>query len=78
MKSISVVVPTYNAASDKGIRYDTIGFNWGGLSYRKFDNMHAVASISKNIELLGWRSKISMEEGLRILKADILSQGITQ
>lgn len=48
-----------------------INANWGGIPYRKFDNMHAVAPISKNIELLGWRSKMSLDEGIRILKDDI-------
>lgn len=43
---------------------------WGALPYRKFDPMHAVAPIEKNIELLNWRSQISMEEGIKILLSD--------
>lgn len=37
---------------------------WGALPYRKFDTMHAVAPIGRNIELLGWRSKIDIKEGI--------------
>jgi len=37
--------------------------NWGQLSYRERDVMHAVASIGNNIEYLNWKSKISLEEG---------------
>ena len=48
-----------------------INAEWGALPYRKFDVMRAVAPVKKNIEILGWKSKISMEEGLRIYKADI-------
>lgn len=44
--------------------------DWGKLPYRKNDIMHAVAPISSNISLLGWSSKISFEEGIRILKED--------
>lgn len=45
-----------------------INANWGGIPYRKLDNMHAVAPISTNIELLNWRAKISLKEGLKILR----------
>lgn len=38
---------------------------WGALPYRKFDTMHAVALISKNIEVLQWRSKVDINEGIR-------------
>ena len=44
---------------------------WGGMDYRKFDTMYAVAPIAKNIEILNWRAKISIVEGLNILKQDI-------
>lgn len=47
-----------------------INANWGGLPYRQYDTMHAVAPISKNIELLGWKAKIGITEGIRILKED--------
>jgi CDP-paratose synthetase len=45
--------------------------DWGGLPYRTLDVMHAVAPISKNISMLGWRSQLSLEEGMKILKKDI-------
>lgn len=38
---------------------------WGALPYRKFDTMHAVAPIGKNIELLGWKSKIDIRKGIK-------------
>lgn len=37
---------------------------WGALPYRKFDTMHAVAPIGKNIEVLQWRCKIDINEGI--------------
>ena len=40
--------------------------DWGAYQFRPLDTMHAVAPIARNIELLDWRSKISLEEGLRI------------
>jgi len=40
--------------------------NWGGLPYRKFDPMYAVAPIAKNIELLNWKSQINLEKGLSV------------
>jgi len=42
--------------------------NWGGLPYRKFDPMFAVAPIAKNLEIINWKSKIELKEGLLILK----------
>jgi CDP-paratose synthetase len=48
---------------------------WGGLSYRTLDVMHAVAPVSKNISMLGWRSRLSLEEGIKILKND-MNKGI--
>ena len=44
---------------------------WGGLPYRNVETMHAVAPISKNIRFLNWRSKISMEDGLKILLTEL-------
>lgn len=38
---------------------------WGALPYRKFDTMHVVAPIGKNIEVLQWRSKVDINEGIR-------------
>ena len=43
--------------------------NWGGRPYRPMDTMHSVAPIAKNLELLNWRAKISVEEGVEMLKA---------
>lgn len=37
---------------------------WGGRPYRERDTMHAVAPIAKNLDLLDWRAKISLREGL--------------
>jgi CDP-paratose synthetase len=37
---------------------------WGALPYRKFDTMHAVAPIGKNIEYLKWKSKIDIKKGI--------------
>jgi len=48
-----------------------INANWGGLPYRKLDPMHAVAPIGKNLELLGWKAKIELEEGISKLKDEL-------
>lgn len=48
-----------------------INADWGGFPYRSLDTMHAVAPISKNLSLLDWRSKLSLEAGIKILKDDI-------
>lgn len=45
--------------------------DWGGYPYRSLDIMHAVAPISKNIELLNWKTSIDLEEGIRIFLNDI-------
>jgi CDP-paratose synthetase len=45
---------------------------WGGLPYRQNETMHAIAPIAKNLELLNWRAKISLQQGLSILKEDLL------
>ena len=42
--------------------------NWGGRPYRPMDTMHSVAPIAKNLDLLHWRAKISVEEGVKMLK----------
>ena len=44
-----------------------VNADWGGYPYRKYDTMYAVAPIAKNLEILGWKSKISLEEGIGIL-----------
>lgn len=49
-----------------------INAKWGGLSYNKGEPMHAVAPISKSVEALNWRPKISLEEGLLILREKLL------
>lgn len=48
-----------------------INAEWGALPYRKFDVMKAVAPVKKDLDYLGWKPEISMEEGLRIYKNDI-------
>lgn len=45
--------------------------NWGGRPYSSSDVMHAVAPINKNIALLGWKSSILLEDGIRILYEDM-------
>ena len=39
---------------------------WGGRPYRERDTMYAVASIAKNIELIGWKASISLETGIKM------------
>lgn len=41
--------------------------NWGGRPYRPMDTMHSVAPIAKNLELLQWKAKVSVEEGVKML-----------
>lgn len=38
--------------------------NWGGKPYRKTDIMKAIAN-TKNLDLINWSSKITIEEGLK-------------
>jgi CDP-paratose synthetase len=45
---------------------------WGGLPYRQNETMYAVAPVAKNIELLDWKAKISLQQGLNILKEELL------
>lgn len=40
---------------------------WGGLPYRERDTMQSVAPTAKNLALLGWKAKISLEDGLRMM-----------
>lgn len=42
--------------------------SWGGRPYRDRDTMHAVAPISKNIELVNWRAAIGLEQGIVMMK----------
>ncbi len=44
---------------------------WGGLPYRPLDTMYAVAPIARNLEILNWKSKISIENGIEIYLKDI-------
>ena len=48
-----------------------INANWGGRAYSPSDTMYAVAPINKNIAVLGWKSSISLEDGIKILYEDI-------
>ncbi len=45
--------------------------DWGGYPYKPFDTMYAVAPIARNLELLNWNSKLSIEEGISIFLKDI-------
>ncbi len=49
-----------------------INADWGKLPYRTNDIMHAVAPISTNLYLLDWKSNLSIEDGIKILKEDML------
>lgn len=49
--------------------------NFGGRPYRDRDTMHAVAPIAKNISLVKWRAKISLEEGIRRMKSNTTLNG---
>ena len=42
--------------------------NWGGRLYRDRDTMHAVAPIAKNIELLHWKARIKLKDGIIKMK----------
>jgi CDP-paratose synthetase len=53
-----------------------INANWGGIPYRPLDTMHAVAPIAKNMSVLGWKSHISLNQGIEILKSDIENHGV--
>jgi len=39
--------------------------DWGGLSYRPMDVMYAVAPIKKNMKIINWETKISLEDGVK-------------
>ena len=52
--------------------------DWGKLSYRENEAMHTVAPIAKMIKLLKWTPKITLEEGIRILKADLNTSDVDQ
>lgn len=47
--------------------------NWGGRNYAPSDVMHAVAPINKNIRILGWKAKLSLMEGIELLRKDLES-----
>ncbi|MDR2651851.1 MAG: NAD(P)-dependent oxidoreductase [Prevotellaceae bacterium] len=40
--------------------------DWGGLPYRPLDVMYAVAPIEKNNILINWKSKVSIEEVIKL------------
>lgn len=50
----------------EGLTHKKCNINWGGRQYRKREPMFAVAPISKNIEVLGWKSNLSVTDGLNI------------
>lgn len=39
--------------------------NWGGVAYRPLDTMKAIAPYQQTKDLTGWRSKISIADGLK-------------
>lgn len=41
---------------------------WGGLPYRDRDTMHAVAPIAKNLAMVNWKAKVSIEQGISMMK----------
>lgn len=48
-----------------------VNAKWGFYPYRASESMHNVAPIGLNIKELGWYPKISLEEGIRIMKEDM-------
>lgn len=46
--------------------------DWGGRDYSSSDIMHSVAPITNNITLLKWKAKITLKEGLEILRSDLI------
>jgi len=44
--------------------------HWGARPYRERDTMHAVAPIAKNLAFLNWRTKISVEQGVIMMKEE--------
>lgn len=48
-----------------------INAEWGKLPYRENEAMHTVAPIAAMIKLLNWQPRISIEEGLKILKTEL-------
>lgn len=51
-----------------------INANWGGRDYTPLDPMYAVAPINKNLDILGWKSHITLEEGISILRDDMMAK----
>ncbi len=45
--------------------------DWGGRPYSEQDIMYAVAPMEQTEEVLGWKPRISLEEGLAILRDDL-------
>ncbi len=45
--------------------------NFGGRPYSEQDIMHAVAPVEQNIRLLGWRAKVSLQQGIETLMKDV-------
>lgn len=50
-----------------------INADWGKLPYRDTESMHTVAPVGKMIRLLNWHPKISLEEGMKNLREDVLT-----
>ncbi len=45
--------------------------DWGAYPYRPLDTLHAVAPIAKNLDVLNWKSSISIYEGIEIYLNEI-------
>lgn len=51
--------------------------DWGAYPYRPYDTMYAVAPIARNLEILSWHSKISIEEGIGIYLNELNFSALT-
>ena len=58
---------TQMVAMFERIKGGKCNINFGGRPYRERDIMHAVAPIGKNMQVVNWRAKISLEEGIRMM-----------
>ena len=46
--------------------------NWGGLPYRRRDIMRAIAPIFRNKKEITWEAKITLYEGIKMMKENIV------
>jgi len=52
----------------------TVNIKWGALKYRPMDVMQAIAHTATAKEKLNWKAKISLEEGIQLLKKERYSE----